>query len=142
VVYTPATTRLTFRPCVVPMGCFSSKPVQADPPAAPSAAATIEREVAQRQSPPVTQPLVRRPSQHSRANAGHESPPVEEVSVRERPRSKSSSSSHRRPPMGFGEDLPPQVPSPRARAKSTHASSSRHTSTPVIPGEYYSRWSA
>jgi hypothetical protein len=119
-----------------PMGCFSSKPVQADPPAV---TATTEREITQRKSSPVTQPVARRPSQHSRANAGHESPPVEEVSVRERPRSKSTS--HQRPPMGFGEDLPP-VPSHRTRAKSTHGSSSRNTSTPVVPGEYYRRWSA
>jgi hypothetical protein len=120
-----------------PMGCFSSKPVQVD---LPSAAATTGREVTRRQSSTVTQPVVRRSSQHSRANAGHDSPTVEEVSVRERPRSKSTS--HQRPPVGFGEDLPPVPPPHRIRAKSTHASSSRSTSTPVVPGEYYRRWSA
>jgi hypothetical protein len=120
-----------------PMGCFSSKPVQTDSPSATG------REVTQRQSSPATQPVARAPecsSQHSRANAGHESPPVEEVSMRERPRSNPTP--QERPPMGFGEDSPPQVPSHRIRAKLIHASSSRDTSTPVIPGEYYRRWSA
>ncbi|KAN0136727.1 hypothetical protein V8E53_005497 [Lactarius tabidus] len=99
------------------------------PPASPFILASSDGLFFQ-QSSPVTQPLARRSSQHSRANAGHESPPVEEVPVRERPRSKSTS--HQRPPVGFGEDLPP-VPSHRTRAKSTHGSSSRNTSTPVVP---------
>ncbi|KAN0136278.1 hypothetical protein V8E53_005883 [Lactarius tabidus] len=86
--------------------------------------------MSQRQSSTVTQSVVRRSSQHSHANAEHKPPPVEEVPVRERPRSKSTS--HQRPSMGFGEDLPP-VPSHRTRAKSTHASSSRNISTPVVP---------
>jgi hypothetical protein len=120
-----------------PMGCFSSKPVQVDPP---SATATAEREATQRQSSPVTQPVAKRSSQHSRANAGHQSPPVEEVFLPERPRSKSPS--HQRPPIAFSEESPPRVPSHRIRAKSTHASSIRNTSIPVIPGEYYRRWSA
>jgi hypothetical protein len=127
-----------------PMGCFSSKPVQVDPPSATrSATATTRREVTQRQSSPATQPVTRAPersSQHSRANAGNESPPVEEVSIRERP--QSNTTSQERPPMGLGEDLPPQVPSHRTRAKPIRASSSRDTGTPVIPGEYYHRWSA
>jgi hypothetical protein len=133
----PATLphRLTFHPCVVRWVVFPVNPFKLTR----HRHGYHWREVTQRQSSPVTQPVARRSSQHSRANAGHESPPVEEVPVRERPRSKSTS--HQRPPMGFGEDLPP-VPSHRTRAKSTHGSSSRNTSTPVVPGEYYRRWSA
>jgi hypothetical protein len=114
-----------------PMGCFSSKPAQVDPqPPTPTTG-----RVTQRQSSLATQPVARaseRSSQHGHANAGHGSPPVEEVSTRERPRSNSTPQKRR--PMGFGEDLPPQVPSHRTGAKPTHASSSRNSSTLVIRG--------
>jgi hypothetical protein len=113
------------------MGCFSSKPVQVD---LPSTTATTGIEVTQRQSSPVTRPVARRSSQHSRTNAGHASPPVEKVSIRERPRAKSTP--QKPSPMGFGEDLPPRVPFRRARAKSTFGSSSRKPSTPVSAGEH------
>jgi hypothetical protein len=115
-----------------PMGCCSSKPVQAD---SPSATATTGGEVTQRQSSLVTELVVRqckRSSQHSRANAGHESPPVEKGSMRERPRAKSTP--QKPPPMGV-------APSHRVRANSTFASSSRNAqaSIPVSAGEHYRR---
>jgi hypothetical protein len=113
-----------------PMGCCSSKHVDS-----PSATVTTEREVTQRQSSPVTQPVARaseRSPQHS--HAGHESPPVEEASIHERPQFIPQ----KPPPMGVVEDLPPQLPSHRTRAKS---SSSRNLSTLVSAGEHYGRWS-
>jgi hypothetical protein len=121
-----------------PMGCCSSKPDDS-----PSATTPAREVTSQRQPSPVAPPVERAPSRsapRSRANSGHGSLPVDDVPMRERPRSNSTP--QKRQPMTVDEDVPPVPSHSRHRAKSTHASSSRNTSTPVSAGESYHRWSA
>jgi hypothetical protein len=122
------------------MGCFSSKPAQADPPPA-------ARQVTSPRPPvPVIPQEVRAPepsAPRSRANSGRRPPQVKEVHMRENPRVRSKSTPDKPQARRGGEDLPPvPILSERPRAKSSGAPSNRRPSTPTTAGEHYHGWSA